>query len=144
MIGMKLDRLKGLFFDRKAVTARMDVATRKALSKAGAFVRQHAKGSIRKRKKTSEPSKPPNSHTGLLKNNIFFAYDPSKQSVVVGPTLMNAKSSGVAPKMLEFGGEQTITTKAGDKIAVYKARPYMGPALRAELPKFPELWKNAL
>jgi len=33
--------------------------------------------------------------------------------------------------------------KAGTRL-VYKPRPYMGPAMQKELPKFPELWLNSI
>src|SRR5690606_6172596 len=56
--GMKITEL---FFDRKAVTSRVDKATRKVLSRFGAFVRRTARSSIRKRKKTSQPGSPPSS-----------------------------------------------------------------------------------
>jgi len=56
MIGFEI---KQLFFDREAVTSRVDPATRKVLSKFGAFVRRTAKGSIRRRRKAAPPGSPP-------------------------------------------------------------------------------------
>ena len=55
MIGFEI---KQLFFDREAVTSRVDPATRKVLSKFGAFVRRTAKGSIRRRRKAAPPGSP--------------------------------------------------------------------------------------
>ena len=66
----------GPFFDRQRVMSG-DRATRKVFSKFGAFVRQTARSSIRKRKSISEPGQPPSSHTGLLKRNIFFVFAPA-------------------------------------------------------------------
>ena len=82
MIGLRIDRVKGLFFDSKKVVNATTRAERKVLSRFGAYVRRSARSSIRKRKKVSEPGKPPSSHTGLLKRFIFFAYDPGRKSVV--------------------------------------------------------------
>jgi hypothetical protein len=146
MIGMKLSQAKSFFFDRKAVTSRVDKSTARVLSKMGAFVRTRAKGSIRKRKKISDPGSPPSSHAGHLKNFIYFAYEPQRESVVVGPTLFGgAKSAGKAPGLLEFGGTDVITgRKRGGQVAIYRPRPFMKPAMDAELPKFPELWKNTV
>lgn len=74
-----------LFFDGKKVMNAVDKAARNALSRFGAFVRQRARSLIRSRKRASLPGEPPSSHTGYLKNNIFFSYEPASQSVVIGP-----------------------------------------------------------
>ena len=95
MIGMKLQQAKGLFFDRASVMSAADRATRRVLSKFGAYVRQTARTSIRKRKSISQPGQPPSSHTGLLKRNIFFVFSPDTQSVVIGPILLNEKTYGL-------------------------------------------------
>ncbi len=93
---------KLLFFDTKEVKSRVSEATRKILSKFGAFVRQTAKQSIKTKTTTSKPGQPPHSHTGALKRFIFFGYDKAKESVVVGPTKLAKK--GNAPEALEKGG----------------------------------------
>ena len=110
MIGLKLD--KSWFFDRLKVQRAVGDATRRVLSKFGAFVRTAARHSIRKRKAVSQPGNPPSSHTGLLRNRIYFAYDPARQSVVIGPTPINQVTfdrdikpvSGIVPEILEYGG----------------------------------------
>lgn len=119
------------FFDRKAVTDAIDRATKAALSKFGAFVRQRAKTSIRKRKAISAPGSPPSSHEGSLKRLIYFGYDAVRQSVVIGPV---PKTGGAeAPALLEYGG----TGKRG----TYAARPFMRPAFAAELHNAPEKFR---
>lgn len=145
------------FFDRAAVIDAMDKASLRALSRFGAFVRRSAKSLIRKRRAVSQPGSPPSSHTGLLKQFLFFFWDPETRSVVVGPIKLNQKS-GEAPSLLEYGGkinarEQRITVKkegstrqvvipAGTR--TYSARPYMQPALDANLSKLPDMWSNAI
>ena len=94
MIGFEI---KQLFFDRRAVTSRVPPATRKVLSKFGAFVRRTAKGSIRDRREPAPPGSPPSSHTGLLKKFIFFGYDAGARSVVVGPARLDRRGRGDAP-----------------------------------------------
>lgn len=105
-------RIKHMFFDRKAVIDAVDKAKPAVLSKSGAFIRTAAKSSIRKRKKPSPPGKPPSSHTGLLRR-IFFAWDPSTKTVVVGPVKTNQvffdgqsqPVTGTVPGVLEHGGQ---------------------------------------
>ena len=162
-IGMDI---KKLFFDRPKIKRAVDKAKRGVLSRAGAFIRQTARTSIRKRKGTSPPGSPPHSHLGLLRRFILFGYDERTDSVVVGPAKL--AKAGDAPHTLEFGGaavaKRTMVVRVGDtgrdrrgRFArgkrqlveagtrlVYKPRPYMGPAMKKELPKFPQLWRNSI
>lgn len=189
---------KGSFFDAEPVLAAMDKATRKALSKFGAYVRRRAQTSLRYGVQPSEPGQPPTAHksgmrrkvnkrTGTatiqavspLREFIFFAYDADRQSVVIGPALTNqsAKLAGAGgrpePDLLEHGGgtvpvvEYLNRFKGGEQKwlrtpPVYRlgrtppanvptrkrsaridARPYMQPALVAELPGLPAMFANA-
>lgn len=145
-------RMKKLFFTSKAVTSRVDAATRRVLSRFGAFVRRTAKSSIRKRKKASEPGQPPSSHTGLLKKFIWFGYEPNEHSVVIGPARLTSKT-GEAPEALEHGGTATLMEtkwigrgrKKRQKRNVHvAARPFMGPAMDKETPKLPSMWADSV
>ena len=152
MIGFKFNYNK-MFFDRKAVLSRVDMATRKVLSRFGAFVRRTARQSIRKRKKSSKPGQPPSSHTGLLKQFIFFGYEPSKGSVVIGPERLGGR--GEAPPALEYGGPSHVVDyiypkergarreKVHRKVMI-RARPFMGPAFEKEKPQLPKLWRDSV
>lgn len=145
---------KNNFFDRKVVIDAVDRATLRVLSKFGAFVRRRAKSSIRKRKKASKPGQPPSSHVGLLKDLIFFAWDSSAKQVVIGPTLINRPTG--APETLEYGGDAELPTSQfrtrGGKVRFERTtkrihiqpRPYMNPALQAELPGLPAMWANSV
>ena len=141
MIGFEI---KQLFFDRPAVTSRVDPATRKVLSKFGAFVRRTARSSIRKRKKPSPPGSPPSSHIGLLKKFIFFGYEPAKRSVVIGPVRLSQKGRGEAPHLLEYGGSTKVEHRGKRKRAKVRPRPFMGPAFENEEPKLPAMWKGSV
>lgn len=150
--GVKMT-VKNLFFDRAHVVREVGKANAKALSKAGAFVQRRARSSMRRRKAASPPRTPPSAHSKdkhrTLKN-ILFAYEPSRQSVVIGPVLLNGEGGSV-PALHEFGGSKAIRVTQrhkGQKVrvvkqATYPARPFMGPALAAEAPKFPSLWANS-
>jgi hypothetical protein len=139
-------RIKHLFFDRLTVVRAVDKAKRAALSKAGAFIRTTAKHSIRTRKGSAPPGQPPHSHTGLLKRFIFFGYDPSTESVVVGPARINRTTD--APHTLEFGGTTAVERRRKGKVRARKVRiaprPFMGPALEKERPNLPKTWANSV
>lgn len=153
------------FFDRDAVIKAIDRAERSKLSKAGSFVRRRVRSSIRKRKKVSAPGQPPSSHDGMYRKSILFGYDQDTGSVVIGPSARFGNSE--VPTLLEFGGTVTGTRlvpvesgggrdDGGRFIArttrlkrvkgtfTYAARPHMGPALEAEAPNFPNLFRNAV
>lgn len=130
---MNLQKFQNGFFDRLAVTSAMEAATRKALSKGGAFIRQTAKSSLRYRKKASMPGQPPSVHrddrpggltaskgraVSILKEFIFFAWDASSRSVVIGPagtnqvaftfTRQGKPTRGTVPGVLESGGSISV------------------------------------
>jgi len=144
MIGMDV---KKMFFDRKAITAAVDKATRRVLSRFGAFVRRGAKSSIRKRKRISAPGEPPSSHTGLLRRFIFFGYDRERRSVVIGPARLNQKV-GDAPHALEHGGMSTVIEglrgRRRKRRVRIKPRPYVGPAFEQEKPKLAAMWRDSV
>jgi hypothetical protein len=143
MIDLNVKAATKFFFDTKAVMKAADKKTRKVLSKFGAFTRTTARQSIRTAKKTSKAGKPPKSHTGLLKKFIFFVYDKTKNSVVIGPAKLNG-TTGDAPRALEYGGACRVTrgSRAHRTIETVHiaARPYMGPAAAKELKVLPRAW----
>jgi hypothetical protein len=101
------------FFDAKSVIDAIGKARAGVLSKAGAFVRRTAKGLIRPGKKPSQPGNPPKSHSGELKERIFFAYDAGHETCVIGPEKFNQvffagdgqPVTGTVPEVLEKGGD---------------------------------------
>ena len=133
-----------LFFDSKKVVRSVDRATRRVLSRFGAFVRRTARQSIRKRKKPSAPGSPPSSHIGLLKKFIWFGYEPDKRSVVIGPARLSQQDRGEAPSFLEYGGIAKIARKGKKTKARIRPRPFMGPAFEKEQPKLPAMWANSI
>lgn len=109
MITLTVDRFKDTFFDREVVRRAADKAQFDSLRKGGGSIRLIARRSIRRRKKPSAPGQPPSSRKGQLKEFIFFGYDVSSRSVVVGPARLDRPTG--APNILEFSG----TAKAPDR-----------------------------
>jgi hypothetical protein len=172
MIGIRLNQAKSMFFDRVIVNA-TNKAEVKVLSRMGAYVRTSARSSIRKapsgrlntllgklrtarsrdrqkiqkqideakKRQTSRPGQPPKGHGAqLLKKFLYFGFDSTSRSVVVGPAKLNGVAAQNAPSILEAGGSTEI---AGRKVTI-EPRPYMGPALAKNTPKFPSLWANTI
>lgn len=135
MLAVRMRPMRGGFFDRPKVQRAIDRANRRNLSRAGAFVRQRMKTSILKSKQVARPGEPPSSHSGELRRFLFFAYDFSTRSVVVGPEKIGKK--GNVPALLEQGGR-------GPNGREYAPHPYAEPALEAERGNFPEIWRNSI
>ena len=145
-------KFKLLFFDKPAVMRAVSEASRKILSKFGAFVRTSAKSSIRQSKSASKPGEPPHSHSGLLKRFIFFGYDTAQASVVVGGERLTGRNKGEAPSILEHGGTANLMVLSkserkrypkGKKIHILP-RPYMNPALEKNIDLLPAMWRDSV
>ena len=138
-------RIKDLFFDKQAVLRAVDKAKRAVLSKAGAFIRTTAKHSIRSKKGSAPPGKPPHSHEGSLRRLIYFGYDRASDSVVVGPVGFKRST---APNVLEFGWKTEIQRRRHGKVVRTRVtidrRAFMGPALEKERPKLPKRWAGSV
>lgn len=162
------------FFDRAAVRAMTDRHTRRALGHAGGYLRRVARNSMKVRRGASPPGKPPHAHTRLLKDFIFYAYDPAAESVVVGPVRTNQvffsadrrPIRGTVPGVLEHGGQVRVLEvevrpgywRRGDlrslrrnatrpqrlRTVTIAPRPYMQPALAATTKKLPSIWAGSV
>ena len=145
---------KRMFFDRQAVIDAVGRANAKNLSRAGSFIRRAARSSLRKRKRVSEPGQPPSVHTqdrvATLKN-IWFVFERRRASVVVGPLRLNGSTlqgsnRSTVPELHELGGSAVLESRKTKRRrrARYAPRPFMGPAMKRELPKFEGLWANSV
>lgn len=139
---LEIKAAKKLFFDKKAILNAVPPALRKALSKAGAYIRDDARKSIKTRKKPAPPGQPPHSHKGQLRKFIFFAFDPASRSVIVGPAAFSSRSQ--APYLLEHGGTTQRKRRKRIITAQYEPRPYMLPALLKNIHEIPKPWKDAI
>jgi hypothetical protein len=151
MIGYGVNEAKKLFFDRPKIMDAATKATRKVLSKFGAFVMTSARQSIRNTKGPSAPGQPPHSRTGLLKKFLFFGYDPARASVVIGPVKLTKDLSPdgkTIPQLLEEGGKAAFHTKFAKnrraRAYTLAPRPFMGPALKVNLPQLPDMWRDSI
>jgi hypothetical protein len=143
---------KQFFFDRQIVIDAVGRAGAKNLSRAGSFIRRAARSSLRRRKKVSPPGEPPSVHTqdrvATLKN-IWFVFEPRQRSVVVGPlklerSRLEGSNRPTVPSLHELGGTAVVTIRKRKRRAKYAPRPFMGPAMERELPKFVGLWANSV
>lgn len=153
------------FFDRAAVIRRTDAATRRNHSKFGAFLRQNARRSLKYQEATSSAGDPPAVHKTMtrpgkvskktgkagkpqgvspLREFLFFAQDPARKSVVVGPAKLNAKL-GDAPRALEYGGTSEVRIPGGGtRMVRIRARPYVRPALSETIRELPAIWRDSI
>lgn len=190
MLRYTINAAKDNFFDAEKVLKKLGIAQRRVLSRYGAFVRTRAKTSLRYKQGPSEPGKPPHAHKGnlrvrkdkktgankwrtisLLREYIFFGYESDRETVVVGPALLNSskhnRSRYTVPELLEHGGtrqgdgrEVMVTLKPGrnrtgqftsrketrrlDGTLTYKPRPYMQPAADAEKAQLLRMMKDMI
>lgn len=162
---MKL-RVTQWFFDSAHVVARVTEPHRRILSKIGAYVRRSARSSIRKRNRPAPPGSPPSSHAGLLRQHIYFSYDPVDENVIIGPALLDMgndedgrPAAGTVPQTLELGGGMVVIESelrpgrwrrlprrerrkfshlpTRRRVVKIEPRPYMRPALEANLQHIP-------
>lgn len=161
--------IKRSFFDRAAVLGKLNKAEKRVLPKIGRFIRRAAKSSLRlgkmvaladmksearedyerekkirkskglkpspRRRQSAKRGQPPKLHekNSPLKRLIFYAFDDRKHTVVVGPEFFrNGKSGGKAPGNLEYG------------LNGHSRFPFMGPAMKQEIPKLPGMWRDAV
>lgn len=131
------------FFDRAKVMAAVDKAFIRNMARSGALVRKIMRQSMRKRKKSAETGKPPSAHGNpKLKDLIFFAYDSSDKSTVIGPVLF---AKGEAPELLEKGGTIVRKGRGGKSRAMhYRGNAFAAPALETAAPKLPAIWANSV
>lgn len=118
-----------LFLDDYHVMKKLKVAEQRLYAQSGAYVMKTARNLIKsqkgKKKKVSQPGQPPRSQTGLLKEHIYFAYDPGTGGLVIGPSKLNAKGTDV-PRTLEEGGESegvlprnwNVTQEVADSLGI--------------------------
>lgn len=144
------------FFDRGRVQALIDAGTAKALNRTGKIVRDQIRkgirrmGAARTRQLTSRrgrerqaeearlrppsrPGTPPHTHTGFFRENVAYAFDPVRRSVVVG-----ALRAHWLYDLHEFGGAHPRTRRQ------YPSRPAMRIGLERALPYIPSQFANLI
>lgn len=140
------------FFDSKKVKKRIDWAKKKNFSTMGRYIRKRARTSIKRRVRKSPAGGPPHAHakSGNLASlkAIFWFYDFAKETLAVGPVIFNSRTTDrPGGNVHEFGGHVRKKTKSGKHVrANYPKRPFMGPALDAEIADgiVPKVWKDSI
>jgi hypothetical protein len=157
----------GAFVWRRAKTS---LRYRKAASAPGSPPSAHRTTTVKKTNRSTGVTKMQSASP--LREFLYFAYDDATHSVVIGPAATNQvffdkarrPVRGTVPGVLERGGQVTIlerqrkdgTWTRGDlrlrrfwghlptryRTANYPPRPYMKPAMLAELPKFAPLFEK--
>lgn len=144
MIDMKLSKVGANFLDQPHVKKKVKKSQLRVMNRQGALVRRIAQRSMRPggvSDRSSEPGEPPRTHgKRLLRKFLFYAYDPRKESVVIGPVRLSRAKGKHVPSTLEFGGQ----TSSRGKTRKYKPRPYMGPAFETAKPELPQMWRNSV
>lgn len=173
MINATLAEVRSSFF--KELEQGMDKATTRALNRAGTLLRRRARRLTNKKAKVfrytatlrdgtqvarayligSKPGEPPRKRKGTIRNLIVYARDGEKRSIVVGPTLIAARTG--APSTLESGGSVMLPDRDVRGRPKYDAlgrvifkdvriepRPYMSEALWEMRPELPQQWANSL
>ena len=142
--GPGISAAKAAFLDRSAISRAVDRGRRRALARSGGLVRTIARRSMRRRPGRSRPGQPPHAHSGELRDLLFFSYDRSSDSVVVGPAAF-ARRTG-APATLEFGGrtKKPVWWRGVQKYIRVRPRPTMAPALKKSQPQLAGFWKDQI
>ena len=122
-----LKQAKKFFFDTKLVESTVDRATKNALGKMGAFIRQTARKSMRHKKTKPAPGAPAKKSPDKINLRfILYNYEPKTNSVVVGPVKLSRRK---VANLMEFGGTVETTFRTGRvvrrKRARYRARPFL-------------------
>lgn len=106
----------------------------KNLGHAAGALGKTAERSIRvRKKKASAPGTPPHTRTKRLRKAIAYDVDQSLDSAIIGPRESIVGDAGMAH---EFGGEFRDET--------YPQRPFMGPALEKNAPRFAADWQGTI
>jgi len=131
--------------------APVNLAVKKAnfrnIEHALASIRKTAIGSMVKTKGPSPAGSPPHRHRGRLARSIQFSTENGIG--FVGPAWSKLSTSRLQPwtaNIHEFGGTTKYRTgkKRGEVRATYPARPFMAPALQANLGRMANDWRGAL
>lgn len=146
--GMNFRSATRQFFDTKKIERAVKRGIRNSLSYFASYTRKAAQWSIKKRNKPSEPGQPPSSHTGVLKDFIFYWLDKTQGVALIGPVVTSKSPYGeiTVPQILEEGGTVVRAVKGKNELEVITiaARPYMGPAFEKAKAKLPNIWKDSI
>lgn len=129
MLGMKVD----VQVDTKPVEEAAEKAAYKNLGHMAASIRKETIRAIKKSKKPAAEGQPVHTRAGLAKRAVLYHVDPDGREAIVG---FSADVVGEAMAAHEHGGQYRGTD--------YPARPTIGPAFEAALPRMGPEWEGAI
>ena len=113
------------------ILAAAERAEKRMLMHVGGYIRKTAKNMMKKGKgkSSSLPGMPPYFWTEIYRQNIRYAYDKARRSVVIGGVSLGGRTT---PGTIEYGGIEILTNKRRGtrKIGKYAPRPAMRLALQ--------------
>jgi hypothetical protein len=126
---------------RRKTLAELTPAERQSYRIQQEYWRRGRRGKPRLARRESAPGEPPHNVTGLLKRFIYFAYDPWRRSVVIGPEAKGPRTADA----LEYGGavRRSRGPRKGEVVNV-AARPYMWPAFIKNRSALPAMWRDSV
>jgi hypothetical protein len=115
--------------------AAIRLTARRSIKKAPKARGRAAQGRFKAVGKTqpSPPGKPPHTRKGQIKRAILYAVERKAGRAFIGPTY---EAMGMSASAHEFGGRFR-----GQR---YRKRPFMGPALKENVPRLPRLWAGSV
>jgi len=146
---------KKLVLYKSRVQGHVDRVTWRAMGRMGAYCRMVAKRMLSNfTHGPSRPGHPPHSHTGLLRNKLWWSRKHGGSEVVVGPEDLTKEGyplgstmygTVTVPQLLEHGSGTVgaVRDRKGRKKS-YKKRPYMRPAYDLTRQYQRKLWAQAL
>ena len=130
MIGVSVKTID----NTRAVVAASDKAAFRNFGHAAARISKDAKASIITSDEPSEPGDPPHTRAQSGHNlRVAIRYDATKQDAVIGP---RASVIGEVGRLHEFGGIRGSQH--------FPERPFMRPALEANLSRFAREWEGSI
>jgi hypothetical protein len=118
--------------DTNRVLRKYETAAFRTFNQAAFAIRRSAVESIEKAEGPSDPGSPPHTHNRMFLRRAI-RYEANKEGAVIGPRY---SAVGISGEPHEFGGKYK-----GD---VYPARPFMRPALEANLSRFASSWSGSI
>ena len=108
---------KGFYWNKKAISNAIGKVNTEFLFAAGAFLRNRARGSMKKgqlrdgQRVPSAPGKSPFRWGNQLYDFMLYSFDPATNTMVVGPKHLGGQPSGrsATAHVLEQGGTREIT-----------------------------------
>jgi len=141
--------IKRVEWKPERVNREVATRTRRTMTEMGRRIRRHAQLSMVFASGPSAPGTPPHAHKGRLRDVVLYHYDPRERKVTTGTTPQSTSGTSPSlPELHEYGGRTMRTVRVRGKVrrvrVTYPRRPYLAPALEAEAPRLPDVWRKSV